>query len=319
MNHPLRSIRLSLVPITFGAEDFALAWLLHVRWAPMALFCRVPALCGEESINSNLQVHQARFDKNLAVCLVVACSGILFVHACIRIAINMLHTRSPITLCNGKRVERDRSHPWPCRICYTVASPVCLQQCQEESRIMNQCSTRALNRTIAIGTTTLTLAIREHDAMTETTLQLANLQQQKFDNPASGIHGRINLVALRIVINAQATHRGRMVSAVMVKKLLFEVLRKMTHHGPVPARTGLLLTNTIKKFHADQFDWTTYDDGRVPLRPVPLQVLDSYVQDLKNHLDLFSMLHWPNQGAKWIDRLVFPSSYSRFTEFYEYI
>jgi len=200
---------------------------------------------------------------------------------------------------------------------YTITTPVRLNRRLSEGSMRTDRLAGRNRRRIRIGRTKFSIAKGKHDAVTEQTIDVAHKQQTKHEDPRSGVSGSINLIRLRRVLKLQSAKNKRFTSWKTLKGLLYDVLEMMAE-----GRTGLFLQNSVLVVYRQQFDWTTFHDGRVPCRPLALSTLENYTKDLWNHLVASGAekAQWLEIGVQWLDSLVLPPCYYVYPdEFYEYI
>ena len=151
-------------------------------------------------------------------------------------------------------------------------------------------------------------------------MQIADEQAKMENLQDSGVGWSVNRVRLGEVLVAQAEGRRRYAAHTGLRRLSKESLKVM-----ISGKHGVHLKSSINAVYRGQTDWTNYEDGRVPLRPVPKATFDVYIKDLWTRMQAFDQSN-PHatqadreaHGQHWIDTVALGADWFRFPEFYEY-
>ena len=231
----------------------------------------------------------------------------------------MLHRR-PYELRSGPRGGQ-ATHS--ARRLPTARSPV-----REQRRLLNSSmrrlrrrrSTSNSPRRVSIGGEVLVLPAMQGDAYSDITVQIADDQAKKEDMEDPGVAFTVNRGRVREVLVAQAQGRRSYAAATGLRRVVKDALKEA-----VSGKKGTHLRSALNKIHRKQRDWAEYQDGRVPLRPVPRSTFENYVKQLLDCLEAFdrnnpeaTQASREAHGQHWIDTVPLSADWFRFPEFFEY-
>ena len=175
-------------------------------------------------------------------------------------------------------------------------------------------------RRLSIGGERLVLPALQGDAYSEQTIQIAKEQAANMAKRNSGVSATLNYGRIGEVVVAQGLGRRRYAAHTGLRRVVNDALQVL-----LSGKQGMHLKSAIDEVYRKQHYWSTYEDGLIPLRPVPRSTYLKYVKDLQTVLETFdtnnphaTRAEREARGVQWINTLPLSADWFRFPEFYEY-